>query len=641
MTFSSGTQAIVFAHILQFTLAAGIAVVVIQLTSRKWPHFTFLLCMLALAKCLVPPLITSPAGLFTLHQSVAFSPAPSPIDRGEIDELKRQLEGSSNVHEISAIQHALSSGNAATGTAWFGGLLAIWAIGATLVLVRASWKFLKVLGVLRRMVPAERVVRDKVRQLQDELQIRRNVRILISRENFGPACVGVFRPKLILPHALVSQWSDRLLRPVIAHELIHARRGDVCWGYVQFVAQVVWWFHPLVWWLGRRAELLCERCCDEEVVGSLKCTAADYAESLVRVLELKSVFRPLVVGHQMSPADITGQRLERLLSRCGRFSPCTSRAAWIVVGCLALVTLPGMRWAEVRQNKLYLDAVNRQEINLAIEDANWSKAVELLKPLVDSSPADASALFFMGYALHAGGNVDEAIEYHRRASEFPQTRAIALYNWACALALQGKKEEALERLEESIYEGFLPDTHLGDDPDLALLVNTQRFKDLSAQCQNKESMKLPAKLSFLVRRWTVVDDNGRTIEQNTVEQNTVPPNHASPVVSERWICGDGGQATSINYYHLGGDKWRQDWVDGTGEVIEYEGKYRNGKMRFEGTALAPGGKELKTRMTFTRSRNGTVEQLLECSVDGRTWRLMACREYRRSPVIQNEDMDLQ
>jgi bla regulator protein blaR1 len=56
------------------------------------------------------------------------------------------------------------------------------------------------------------------------------------------------------------------LDAIITHELCHRRRRDNMAAAVHMLVQVVFWFHPLVWWIGAR--LLGERecACDEEVL---------------------------------------------------------------------------------------------------------------------------------------------------------------------------------------------------------------------------------------------------------------------------------------------------------------------------------------------------------------------------------------
>src|SRR4029453_17840144 len=79
-----------------------------------------------------------------------------------------------------------------------------------------------------------------------QLNIRWPVRLLITRACIGPAVVGLWRPLVILPWDLVREKSLAELEPLLAHELLHIRRGDLWIGLLQTLAQIVWWFHPLV-----------------------------------------------------------------------------------------------------------------------------------------------------------------------------------------------------------------------------------------------------------------------------------------------------------------------------------------------------------------------------------------------------------
>jgi bla regulator protein blaR1 len=54
---------------------------------------------------------------------------------------------------------------------------------------------------------------------------------------------------------------------------------------VQMFVETVFWFHPLVWWIGKRIFQERERACDEEVLrlGSERRT---YAQAILKVCEL-------------------------------------------------------------------------------------------------------------------------------------------------------------------------------------------------------------------------------------------------------------------------------------------------------------------------------------------------------------------
>jgi bla regulator protein BlaR1 len=53
------------------------------------------------------------------------------------------------------------------------------------------------------------------------------------------------------------------MEAMLAHELCHVRRRDNLTSAMHMVVEVVFWFHPLVWWIGVRLMEERERACDE------------------------------------------------------------------------------------------------------------------------------------------------------------------------------------------------------------------------------------------------------------------------------------------------------------------------------------------------------------------------------------------
>ncbi len=95
---------------------------------------------------------------------------------------------------------------------------------------------------------------------------------------------------------MVKTLSRKDIEPVLAHELIHIRRGDTAVGLLQVLAGIVWWFHPLMWWASRELTRQRERCCDVEVVGSTGCDSKTYAQSVLNVLKFKHTGLPAMLA---------------------------------------------------------------------------------------------------------------------------------------------------------------------------------------------------------------------------------------------------------------------------------------------------------------------------------------------------------
>src|SRR5262249_38204221 len=80
-----------------------------------------------------------------------------------------------------------------------------------------------------------------------------------------PGVFGVRRPVLLLPAGITDRLTPPQLEAIAAHELCHVRRRDNLATAIHMGVEALFWFHPLVWWLGARLMDERERACDEEV----------------------------------------------------------------------------------------------------------------------------------------------------------------------------------------------------------------------------------------------------------------------------------------------------------------------------------------------------------------------------------------
>jgi hypothetical protein len=126
---------------------------------------------------------------------------------------------------------------------------------------------------------------------------------------------------------------------------------------------------------------------------------------------------------------------------------------------------------------------------------------------------------------------------------------------------------------------------------------------------------------FWVGSWKVSGPAGRQIGENRIEKLL-----DGCVLLENWKDAQGREGKSWNYWHDPSKTWKQFWVDAAGRVTEYVVSVTATGIRFE--AEDPG---LVRTMTFTRRDDGSVEQKIEVSKDGRkTWSTGFVGIYRRA-----------
>ena len=145
----------------------------------------------------------------------------------------------------------------------------LWGVGA--FVVAARW--------CARWLPIRRALQEStVTSLAFAVPVRS------SSLQFEPAVVGVLRPVLLLPRGIEQRLTPEEMRAVLAHERCHVAWGDNLVATLHMLVEALFWFHPLIWWLGARLVDERERACDERVLADGH-PPESYAEGILKVCE--------------------------------------------------------------------------------------------------------------------------------------------------------------------------------------------------------------------------------------------------------------------------------------------------------------------------------------------------------------------
>jgi len=639
----------------QITLLVVVVGVCARTALRRRPHVVYLLWAVVFVKCLTPPLWGSPTSVFswlTVQQDAIVEAALPPELKTEL--IQRQsvprrapgpmLEGprrkSLSVEDPQrgaplpgVPQMPLKS---SVDWSWMAVVLStIWLVGVVMILALAACRWWDIYrDVARRSEPGDPRLQQLLQSLAAKLGLRRHVRLMVTASNYGPTVFGLYRPVVILPRIMVEGISHEKLEPIIAHELVHLRRGDTALGAIQFLAQVGWWFHPLVWWASREANRVCEQCCDEQAVAGLQCRPAMYAGALIDVLELKSRLRVGLAMPGMRPAEVTTHRVEHIMYNARRFHARTPLLYWGVAAVLSLMVLPGAG-LESQDGARPEKAVNwRAEIYWAIRTGDYSNAESHCLKLLEVHPDDPRLLLNLGVALHGQRRIDEAIAMYERAAKTHATRSFARYNIACAHATQGRNEEALRSLEQAVDAGFFRvQGPLSEDSDFAQLRDDPRFQELEERARPPYRLDPQHQLDFLVGEWVVYTSDGRCVGSNRFEKQS-----DGPVVAGYWTNTEGSGGMSLNTFDAATGQWKRSWVDTDGTFILSTGGFQHQSWCMEGGGCQGDGTDLRTRMRMTPQPYGVVIQEIERSRDGgETWQLEHRLQYVRRSGTNDAD----
>jgi hypothetical protein len=183
-----------------------------------------------------------------------------------------------------------------------------------LIWLTLRWR--QVVGDVKCATPVPAWLGELFDEVKYSTSLRCTVHLRWTDQAMSPAVCGLFRPVILLPQSLVQKLPPAQLRAVLLHELTHLRRGDVWMNCAQALAQIVYWWHPLLWFANARIRRVREEAVDDTVMLALRDDAETYAPTLLELAKL-AFHRPRaslgLVGILESRSALR-QRIERLVN---------------------------------------------------------------------------------------------------------------------------------------------------------------------------------------------------------------------------------------------------------------------------------------------------------------------------------------
>ncbi len=275
--------------------------------------------------------------------ALSMGPSTTPIGAGEDESPPRARGAREDVHA------ATDFGSPGVGLSvrvdpLLPRVVAAWAAGVLVLSARLLGGWFLVQRLARRGVVTIGGSRQEAFEaLRRRMAVSRPVRLLESTSARVPMVIGWLRPIILMPAAAMMGLSTEQFVAILAHELAHVRRLDYLVNLVQSVAETLLFYHPAVWWLGRRIREEREHCCDDEAVAACGDGLA-YARALAAMEELRG--QPRRVAPSAAGKPLLA-RIRRLLG----VAPAVDRPAGGLAGLVALasvvalgLTLVGAPW---------------------------------------------------------------------------------------------------------------------------------------------------------------------------------------------------------------------------------------------------------------------------------------------------------
>ncbi len=219
----------------------------------------------------------------------------------------------------------------AASVEWSVLLLCLWGAG---LLGIAAWRF-------RQWLSLHSVCRHG-----QPIQLEFPLPVIETDSLIEPGIFGILRPVLLLPRGLRIHLTDEQFATLTAHELCHIRHRDNLTAAMHMVVEAVFWFYPLVWWIGARLIAERERACDQSVLAEGGSPQV-YAESILSVCKscLKS---PLPCASGILGSGLKTRIRHIMTGRIGRPLNAARKAA-LSVAAIVVLGVPvslGLLWSQ-------------------------------------------------------------------------------------------------------------------------------------------------------------------------------------------------------------------------------------------------------------------------------------------------------
>jgi uncharacterized protein (TIGR03435 family) len=310
--------ALFFNHVWQSTLSAGVIAVLAFALRRNRARLRYGLWLAASVKFLVPFATLAAAGSL-----VEWQQAPGPI---------RSIVAAPAVRDFNAPFAQLSLDPTAGVAAaehqeWIAPVLfTVWVCGFMAIVLRRVRQWREIRAVVRASTPFAAAT-----PVPAGIEIRTAATVL------EPGVVGLRRPIVLLPEGIDSYLTAGQLAAVVAHEVCHVRRRDNLTAALHMLVEALFWFHPMVWWIGARLVATREQACDEHVVAETAEPIA-YAQGIVNVCR-RYVETPHMAVAGVGSADVNARIDAILANRIGLRLTLPKRLVLTAVAVLSL-TVP-------------------------------------------------------------------------------------------------------------------------------------------------------------------------------------------------------------------------------------------------------------------------------------------------------------
>ncbi|GIP45346.1 hypothetical protein J45TS6_38050 [Paenibacillus sp. J45TS6] len=219
----------------------------------------------------------------------------------------------------------------------------VWVLGVSILafqLWKMNRKFIR--AHIQNGIKEDAHTLQYLKECKKSMGIKRAVKLKVTDAVEGPALIGVFRPQILLPASVEEEFSEKELKYIFLHELVHYKRKDILVNWVMLFLLVVHWFNPVLWYAYRRMREDQELSCDHKAISYVKGSEVkEYGYTIIKLLTKRS---NIPNSHLLFTANFSSDKLQikrriMMITKFRRKSILWSALGLVVVATFMLVAL--------------------------------------------------------------------------------------------------------------------------------------------------------------------------------------------------------------------------------------------------------------------------------------------------------------
>ncbi|MGE7927013.1 BlaR1 family beta-lactam sensor/signal transducer [Lysinibacillus xylanilyticus] len=320
-----------------------------QLTA-KWHYHLWIFLFIALTLPFIPTRLYNFGFLFSreyMYQTTAVSP-------------NTEINGTNMMQGLHLIQDFSVSVNQIDLTLLNMGVMGLWILGLllfTFTMVR-GWITLRKIKNYSSTFSNQEVL-ALFEECKKRLQIKKSIKIVISKRVQSPMIFGLFQTYIVLPSQHENWINLKHYEHIFLHELNHYKNKDLLTNYLMLFYQSIYWFNPLVWLAFREMRLDREIACDISVLHLLDDNSfSEYGNTIINFVDLSKRSSKLPLVTQING---TKSQIKKRIEQIAAYKPGAKKSIrksvfiYVLASIILTVQLPVISAFSTENDRYYFD----------------------------------------------------------------------------------------------------------------------------------------------------------------------------------------------------------------------------------------------------------------------------------------------